>query len=408
MRWLAITLCFFSAAATNAQEWNRFRGPNGAGVSATTFLTLWSKDDYLWKIALPGRGHSSPVAWADDLYATSADDKSGTQFVLCIDADTGKVRWQREFADASYKMHKRNSIATATPAVDADRIYVAFATPKHYLVRALERATGKDVWRIDLGPFKSEHGFGPSPIIYEDLLILGNEQDGTSFLCAVESRTGKEVWRLPRSSGNATYATPCIYQASGRAAAIVFSNWKHGITAVEPRTGKVQWEICCYEPNKAERAIGSPVVAGDCVIGTCGFVTAQKHLVAVRPADAGKAKEIWRIEKAVPHLATPVVQGDRIYCFSEKGIVSNIDAGTGKVIWQERLDNVFAASPVIAGKAIYAVDLSGEVVVVEARDTFKLLARVPLGQSSQATPAIAAGRMIFRTEGFLMALGAVK
>ena len=197
-------------------------------------------------------------------------------------------------------------------------------------------------------------------------------------------------------------------QPKGRGAELIFTNWQHGITAVEPRTGKVKWEISCFEPKKAERAIGSPVIAGDRVLGSCGFVTAQKHLVAVRPIDGGKVKELWRMEKSVPHLATPVVKGDRVYCFSEKGIASCLDSVSGKVIWQERLDNVFAASPVIAGNAIYAVDLSGEVAVVEASDTFKLLSRIPLGQASQATPAIAAGRMIFRTEGFLMGLGAVK
>jgi outer membrane protein assembly factor BamB len=408
MRRIVVSILLLTASSAHAQEWNRFRGPNGVGVSAAKMPTQWTKDDYLWKVALPGRGHSSPVAWQDDVFVTAADDKTGTRHVLCLDAGSGKTRWQREFADASYKIHKRNSIATATPTVDTERVYVAWATPQHYLVQALDRQTGKDVWKIDLGPFISQHGFGPSPILYEDLLILCNEQDAKSFLTAVETRTGKEVWKLPRNSGNATYATPCVYQPSGRAAELIFSNWQHGITAVEPRTGKVAWEISCFEPKKAERAIGSPIIAGERVIASCGFVTAQKHFVAVVPTNDGNAKEVWRIEKAVAHLATPVVKGDRIYSFTELGIASCIDATTGKVIWQERLDNVFAASPVIAGDAIYAIDLSGEVVVVQASDTFKLLSRNRLGQASQSTPAIAAGRMIFRTEGFLMALGAVK
>ena len=270
-------------------------------------------------------------------------------------------------------------------------------------MQALDRTTGKDVWQVELGPYTSQHGFGSSPILYEDLLILCNEQDAKSFITAVEARTGKEVWKLPPHRANATYSTPCVYQGAGRAAEIVFANWQHGITAVEPRTGKVAWEISCFEPKKAERAIGSPIIAGDRVIASRGFVTAQKHFVAVVPTNDGKAKEVWRVEKAVAHLATPVVKGDRIYSFTEQGIASCIDAASGKVIWQERLDNVFAASPVIAGDAIYAVDLSGEVVVVEASDTFKLLSRNRLGQASQSTPAIAAGRMIFRTEGFLMA-----
>ena len=148
---------------------------------------------------------------------------------------------------------------------------------------------------------------------------------------------------------------------------VVFTNWQHGITALDPRTGKVQWETSVFDTKKQERAIASPIIAGDLVIGTCGFVTAQKHFVAVRPDGKGQATEVWRIEKAVAYLPTPLVKEGTIYSCSELGIVNCIEARTGKLIWQQRLEGKFSASPVCAGKAIYcARQALGEVFVLKA------------------------------------------
>jgi outer membrane protein assembly factor BamB len=408
MRWIITLMFVLTATNVYGQEWNRFRGPNGDGVSPAKFPTTWSDKDYLWTAKLPGHGHSSPIFWQDHVYVTSADNKSGQRFVLCLNAKDGKALWQREFANAAYKTHKRNSIATSTPTVDAERLYLAWATPERLTVQALHRTTGKDVWTIDLGKYVSQHGFGASPILYNDLLILSNEQDKKGWLHAFDAKTGKEIWKVNRDSGNATYSAPCIYQPGNRPAEIVFTNWQHGITGVDARTGKVNWELSCFEPKKQERAIASPIIAGDLVIGTCGFVTGQKHFVAVRPGNDGKAQEIWRIEKAVAYMPTPIVLGKRIFSCSELGVCNCIDAATGKVIWQERLDNEFSASPVLAGSAIYCVANDGEVYVVEAADAFKLLGRSRLGGATQCTPAIGAGVMVFRADGRLAAIGALK
>jgi outer membrane protein assembly factor BamB len=239
-------------------------------------------------------------------------------------------------------------------------------------------------------------------------LILANEQDGGGSLLGLETATGKIRWQIPRKSGNATYATPCVYQAGSRPAEIIFTNWQHGITAVEPRSGKISWEISAFEPSMPERSIASPIVVGDMVLGTCGFVTAQKHHVAVRPGDGGKAKEIWRLEKAVSYLGTPLVKGPWIFLFSEKGIGSCLEAKSGKVLWQERLDGNFSSSAVCAGDHIYCPGDDGQVVVIAAKDKFQLLARNPLGEATQSTPAIAQGRMFFRTTGHLICVGGKK
>jgi outer membrane protein assembly factor BamB len=400
---------WISCSPLLAQEWTRFRGPNGSGHGVGVDVPLqWSEKDFAWKIELPGKGNSSPVLWGDKIFVTSGESKTGKRLVLCVNASDGKVLWKRDFAAGSYKMHQRNTVATSTPTVDEDRLYLTWATPENYTVQALDHQ-GKELWEISLGPYKSQHGFGSSPIVFEDLLILPNEQDGGGSLVALDKKTGKQAWSIPRQSGNATYATPCIYQPKGKPAEIIFTNWKHGITAVNPHTGKVTWEISCFEPTKNERSIASPVLANDLILGTCGFVTAQKHFVAVRPLQGNKVQEVWRFEKAVSYLPTPLVKGDHIYLCSEKGVISCLEVSSGKIVWQDRLEGQFSASPVCLEDRIYCVANTGEVSVLAANPTkFQVLNQAFLGENTQSTPAIGAGRILFRTESQLMALGALK
>lgn len=399
----ALLLAMFLSSSAHSQEWTRFRGPNGSGVSTTTTLpTKWTENDYAWKTDLPGKGHSSPVVWGDRIFVTAGEGKT-RRLVLCVDARDGKILWQREFPAKAYKTHARNSIATSTPAVDAERVYLLWATPAALTVMALDHQ-GKDVWSKDLGDFQGNHGIGVSPIIYDNLLIVPNDQDKQGSLLALDCKTGAKVWEVPRKSGNATYATPVVYNRGEIGEEIIFSNWKHGITAVEPKTGKIRWEISCYQPDLQERAIVSPVIAGDLVLGTCGFVTAQKRLVAVRPVGTGKGEEVWRIEKLVAHLATPLVKDEYVYSCTEKGILTCLEVRTGKMVWEERVDSIFYASPVWAGGYLYCTSDEGEVLVVKAGPKFELVSRNKIGGPSQATPAIANGQIIFRTENQLLCL----
>ena len=133
------------------------------------------KADYNWKIKLPGEGHSSPVLWGDRLFITSAEPKDATQHVLCIDRRNGKILWKESFPSATHKKHLLNTFASSTPCVDEERVYIGWAVPEAITFVALTHE-GKEVWRKNLGPFVNQHGFGTSPIIYKDLVILANDQ----------------------------------------------------------------------------------------------------------------------------------------------------------------------------------------------------------------------------------------
>jgi outer membrane protein assembly factor BamB len=202
---LGVGLLLLTVAPAAAQEWPRFRGPNGGGVSATVLPTRWTDRDYRWQVKLPGPGHSSPVLWGERLFVTSAGD-GGKLCVLCLDAATGRTAWQREFAAGPPRGHKDNNLASATPAADAERVYVAWGTPKEVVLVALTHA-GKEVWRRDFGPYGAGHGFGSSPVVHDGVVVLPCEEAGKDSLAAVDAATGKDRWRVARLSRN-TYATP--------------------------------------------------------------------------------------------------------------------------------------------------------------------------------------------------------
>jgi len=412
---MTITACRLGAfavvlaltASGSAQEWIRFRGPNGNGIGQGTLPVQWTDKDLNWKVALPATGNSSPVLWGERIFITAGDKSTGRRHVLCLQAADGKTLWSRQFDARAYKMHTRSSIASATPTVDKDRLYTSWATPDKYLVLALDHQ-GQTVWEADLGPYKSQHGFGPSLILHEDLLIAPNDQDGGGSLIALDAATGKVRWQLPRQPKNATYSTPCVFLNHGRAE-LIFTNWQHGITAVDPQTGKIAWELSVFDTKQQERAVASPVVAGDLILGTCGFVTAQKHLVAVRPASGTQpAQEVWRLEKAVSYLPSPLVKGDRVFLCSEQGITTWLERATGKEIWQQRVPGSYSGSPVLAGDHIYCVSNEGDVLVLAAADKFQQLGRSSLGEPTQSTPAIAGGCIYFRTNTQLISLGGPK
>jgi outer membrane protein assembly factor BamB len=399
-----LPLVLLLAPRAAGQEWTRFRGPNGSGVSpATTVPVRWTEKDFNWKVELAGVGHSSPVLWGERVFVTSADEATGKRVVQCLHAQEGRCLWSRAFPGERHGKHEDNSFASATPAVDARHVYVCWANPKEYLVVALDH-DGTEAWRADLGPFRSGHGFGASPIVYEDLLIVPDDQDGPSALVALDRDTGKVRWKAPRRS-MATYTTPCVHEPPGRPAELIVTSYEHGISGIDPKTGRTNWEADVFSKDHFETAIGSPVVAGDLVLGTCGYLGVRQEVVAVRP---GQAREVYHLDRSAPLCTTPLVKDGLLFLWADGGIVTCADVRTGAVYWRERVPGSYYASPVCAGGHLYGVSRDGDVVVLAAAKRYELAARNPLGEGSHSTPAVAGGRLYVRTFTHLISIGGGK
>ncbi|UCF15151.1 MAG: PQQ-binding-like beta-propeller repeat protein [Phycisphaerales bacterium] len=408
-----VSLAFSTVSESVAQEWTRFRGPNGQGTSEAANLPVkWTESDYNWKIELPGGGHSSPVIWGDKVFVTSGYQESGQGVVLALRASDGELLWQEQYALVKYRMSKLNSYATATPAVDADNVYILWPTAEKIMLVAINH-DGDEIWRRTFGGLHSQHGSGTSPIVFEDIVVFTCEheetskKDAKSFWIAVDRHSGQTRWQLPRDTGPKTsYSTPCVYSPAGGKPHLVFSGRSHGMTGVDPRTGKVIWEM----PSAfAWRVVSSPVIADGLLIGACGDGSRGKSLIAIRlehtEQDFQPQKAYEIDDGSTPYVPTSVAAGGLLFTFHDMGYVSCLRSATGERLWREKPAKKFYGSPVWAQGRLYCVTTDGEVVVVGAAESYKLLAVNPLGERSHATPAIAGGRMYLRTYSHLISVG---
>lgn len=417
--WLAPLLAcsLLHAVDSFGQDWARFRGPNGTGISrAKTIPATPGEADVNWKIDLPGMGHSSPVLWGEKIFITTTGDKAGGISVLCLAASDGKLLWRHDFPLKPFPRHQFNSYASSTPVVDADRVYVAWNEAEHFMLTALDHG-GKPVWQRDFGPFVSQHGCGISPILQGGNVILGNEQDdvtlvkehprsGQSFVVAVDARNGETRWRTPRKSAVVAYSTPCIYQPKVGGPQLVFASQGHGLYALDPDSGKPIWEF----PTFDKRCVSSPLLAGNVILGSCGSGGGGNFVTAVRLPPAGEREPqlAYQLKKSAPYVPTGIALGELVWLWSDAGIVTCLDAASGAIRYQERVAGNYFGSPVWVDERLYCVSTEGELAVVAASDHFKLLHRFPLHELCHSTPAVALGRMFIRTEKHLISLGGAK
>jgi outer membrane protein assembly factor BamB len=404
------------ASVLQAQEWTRFRGPNGQGISnATTIPVNWTQNDYNWKIELPGGGHSSPVLWGNTIFVTCGNQKTGQAVLLAVSASDGSVLWQKQYALAVYRMNKLNSYATSTPVMDAEHVYVLWATPQQSILAALDHR-GTEIWRRTFEGVRCQHGAGSSPMVYGDEVVFTHEHElnrskgAKSFWMALDCKTGRTLWTLDRRTGPKTsYSTPCVYTPASEAPQLIFASNAHGMTGVDPDTGKVIWEVASAFPA---RVVSSPVIANGLLIGSCGDGGAGKRLIAIRPGTRDgsvQAAKAYSIDSGVrPYVPTSVTKDGLLFTFHDQGYVSCLRAATGERIWQEKPAGRFFSSPVWVDGRLYCITVDGDVVVLKAADTYELLAVNPLGEGSHATPAVAGGRMYLRTYSHLFSIGGKK
>jgi outer membrane protein assembly factor BamB len=399
---LALSLTLVLLVSAHAQEWPRFRGPNGSGIGQAQGLPVqWTEKDYRWRVTLPGVGHSSPVINGQRVFITSGDESDGTVHLLCLSTVDGHTLWQGKIPSQKFPKNASNSYGSSTPALDARRLYLAWATPEHYRLAAFDQATGRELWRNDLGPYEAEHGFGVSPIVVGDLVIATNEQNGPSSVLAYDSATGKPRWKADRRTEKTAYSTPCLFQPPQGPAQLIVTSWAHGVSSLDPQTGRSNWELPVFKL----RVVGSPLVAGGLVFGHCKG-GAGKQMCAVRPP-AGKDQQpevVYEMKRQLPYATTPVADATRLYLFGDDGIVSARALADGKLLWQERTGLKFFGSPILACGRLYCIARDGQCAVLKASERYELLAKVNLGAPSHATPAVAGNTLYLRTVSHLMAL----
>ncbi|MBA3357570.1 MAG: PQQ-binding-like beta-propeller repeat protein, partial [Pyrinomonadaceae bacterium] len=242
---LLIAAVISPAALTTvvAEDWPQFRGPNGSGVSASTGLPVefGPGKNVIWKTALPP-GHSSPVLTKNRIFVTAhtKEKENYKLLVICLDRQTGKLLWQREVRRAGVgRLQNVNGPASPTPVTDGSNVYVFF---QEFGLVSFDGA-GKERWRLPLGPFNMFYGFGASPILVDDKVILPVDQDSpSSYLVAVDKNSGRVRWKVDRPVVISGYSTPIIYQPKQGPKQIVIPE-SFQLSAYSVADGKRVWWV---------------------------------------------------------------------------------------------------------------------------------------------------------------------
>jgi outer membrane protein assembly factor BamB len=414
------SLLLFSAVS-RGQDWPEFRGPfaNGharAAENATPAgLPLrWSETENVkWKTPIPYRGWSTPVVMGGQIWLTTATEDGHDFFVLCLDAESGRVRLkQRLFhADEPEPLgNDMNCYASPSPVVEPGRIYLHFGS---YGTACLDTATRKTIWeRTDL-PCRHYRGPGSSPILFEDLLILSMDGVDVQYLAALDKKTGRTVWKTDRTTAwddlgadgkpmregdfRKAFSTPLIIDLQGKP--MIISSGSKAAYGYDPRTGRECWKVFHGSHTSASR----PVFGEGLVMFVTGM--GKTELWAVKPdgqGDVTKSHVVWITgSNAVSKTASPVVVGDLLFMVSDGGLVSCLEIATGHELWRQRIAGHFAASPIFADGRLYFCSQEGKTTVIRPGRTCELLAINTLETGCMASPAISGKTLFLRTKTHL-------
>ena len=360
---------------------------------------MWDKDgrNILWRVKTPGLGNSSPIIWGDHLFLTSSDAKGTARFVHCYDRATGNLRWTRQAPTAKPEtgVRDKNGFASATPVTDGERVIAFFGS----CGLVCYDFDGKLLWHYADLTVKTTHGTGSSPLLYNDLVILAQDQNQADSIClAIDKTTGKKVWQTKRPRAM-TWTTPTVVQVGDHDELIVAGG--ETVRGYDPATGKELWSM----RGPTQEVVPAIVVGKELLYSASGR---NGPTLGFRPGGSGDITQThlaWRAVRGGPHVPSPALVDGRLYTTNDTGIVSCLDAATGALIFAERISDRFSASPIVAGNLLYFPAESGLTYVVRAGDQLDVIARNDLGSPILASPAAVGGRIYLRTAAELVCIG---
>lgn len=397
-------LWLFAPSRAQAEDWPGWRGPRGDGTSLERDVpTKWSAtENVAWKTPIPGAGHSSPIVWGGRLFLTTALTESQERVLLSLDRKTGTIQWQEKVLRSALEAkNNENSYASSTPVTDGEKIYVTFLDVVDVVVAAYD-FSGKQLWLVRPGRFKSQWGFSHSPVLFEDKVIVVCYSKGENFIVAVSRTDGHTLWKTPCENPTQSYSPPLIRAMAGRVQMIVPGN--KAVTSLDPRTGKLLWVV----DGLADDSVITPVYSEKTGLVLSCTSWPSKVLVAVKPDGQGNvtsSKVAWRSSEGAPYVPSPISVGDWFFTSSFAGKAAHcFEAETGRILWKEPM-GLHHASPVAANGLLYFLNDDGVMHVVRAGPKFDLVARNELGEKTYASPAVSEGQMFLRTFQNLYCLG---
>jgi len=400
---LAASLTFARPAGAEV-NWPEFRGPTADGHAVAAGLPVtWSEQDNIrWKTPIHDKGWSSPVIWGQQIWLTTAREDGKQLFAVCVDRETGKLIHDIKVFDVDNPAfcHPFNSYASSTPAIEEGRVYVHFGSPG---TACLDTATGKVLWTRRDFPCDHFRGAGSSPILSGNLLFLIFDGYDQQYVAALDKATGKTVWKKDRNidytmkdaDWHKAYATPALIQVQGKPQLICPS--ADSTMAYNPQTGAEIWRVTHGSMNVGCR----PLFAHGKLYLTIGH---PGKLLALRPDGTGNitASHIdWTFSKNAPTRPSPLLLKDLLFLLGDGGIVTWVEAKTGEPVQQGRLQGAFSASPIYADGKIICASQEGTIYVLEPGRDIKVLAANKLDEGCMASPVAIDKALYLRTRTHL-------
>ena len=437
---LAIPAGVPAAEPVPSTDWRQFRGAAAAGVGHGFPLpetwNIETGDEVAWRTRIPGLGHSGVIVTGDRVFVTTAvsgredagvkvgiygsiasvDDTTRHSWRLfCLDRNTGQVLWNRCLHQGvpRIKRHTKSTHANPTPVTDGRRIVVSLGSEGLHCIDL----DGKRLWKQDLGLLDSGYykipaaqwGFGSSPILFENTVIIQCDVQQGSCLAAFSLDDGRQLWGIGRDEVP-TWSTPTLWR-QGKKTQLVVSGYRHS-GGYDPRTGRELWKLT----GGGDIPVCTPIVANDLVILSSAHGP-SRPLRAVRFSASGDitpgsttgstAHIAWSLPRDGVYMQTPILFDGLLYACRMNGVLSCYQPRTGERIYRERIGGGvgFTASPVAGDGKLYFPSEDGQVHVIAAGKAYRHLATNPLGEQCMATPALSGGLLILRGQNHVVAVG---
>lgn len=415
------TLLFLGSATLRADDWVRFRGPEGGGISSETVPTTWSMTENLrWKTPLPGPGTSSPIVVGDRVFVTTFQGYSASggspsrleRSLICLDRKSGAIKWEEKVKailpeDPAEGFINDHGYASSTPTSDGKLVYVFYGKSG---VLAYD-LTGKKIWETSVGTGTSQPrwGSGASPILFEDLVIV-NAAIESRTIYGLDKLTGEIKWKSPADTLHLTYSTPILVKGPERTEMIVSVPGE--VWGMNPKSGKMYWYA---KTNVEGNASPSAIAHGDVVYLTGGRPAGTTAVKIGGKGDVTNTNVLWSVRNG-SYVPTPVYHDGKLYWVSDQGLACAVDAKTGESIYKERMGSgsgglrgrPFYASVSLIGDKLYAVSRNGGTFVYDTGDKFKVLHTNKLGDDvsdCNASPAVSNSELFLRSNEAIYCIG---
>lgn len=389
-------------AAELSAEWPQWRGIQSRGVSQDADPPIhWSSEEQVaWKVSLPGSGNSSPVVWENQVFITASEGVDHEELVvLCFDLESGKQQWERRFfatpSETPFSMFPPlRGHAAPTPATDGESLVCLFGSGDLICLEL----DGSPRWirslTTEMGSWRNDYGIASSPSLHDGRVIVQIDHQEDSYLLSVHVETGETMWHAPRETVYDNWSSPVIALLEEGLQVICLGTRQ--ITGYDWETGRVMWNW-----EGLERLCATTPVVHE---GRLYVVTGPAGATFAFQLEHGGPKLLWETKKDGPFVPSPLVARGLYFMVTDRGVASCHELDQGERLWQGRVGGQGRPSPVAAADRVYFTDLDGRTTVVEASETFRILAENDIGESVASSPVPVGRRLLIRGEQHLYCL----